>query len=140
MANLPRKPQTGDKTLQSMYNAICNIIDYLPSLEVRGDNRTIKVNSFGSGKTLEVIGRTSGSAPSSGSGTVVSSDPDTILAQVRTWDPVNGSTVNLYPNGKEGASVTGKIYCPELSATSKLNAGDWILAHKLLVLVTGGND
>lgn len=87
---------------------------------------------------LSVIGN--GTTTTSGGGTVVRSDPDTVLAQVRTWDPINGSTVNLYPNGKEGASVTGKIYCPELSATSKLNAGDWILAHKLLVLATGGTD
>lgn len=67
MAVLPRKPQAGDRTLQSMYNAICNIIDYLPSLEVRGDNKTIRANSFGTGKTLEVIGRTSSSAQNSGS-------------------------------------------------------------------------
>jgi len=32
MALLPRKPRQGDKVLQSLYDAVCQIIDFLPSL------------------------------------------------------------------------------------------------------------
>lgn len=74
MANLPRKPQAGDRTLQSMYDAICNIIDYLPSLEIRGDNRTIRINSYGKGKTIEAVQYTT-SIPNSGGGAVEPESP-----------------------------------------------------------------
>lgn len=55
MSIFPRKPKHGDKVLQSIYDAVCQIIDYLPSLQVRGDNRTVRVNSFSYGKTIESI-------------------------------------------------------------------------------------
>ena len=137
---LPSKLNHGENFKTGVVNKINSIIDYLKTQRLVGDNKTIIVNQLTSGVGLSVIttGTTTsmtGSAPAEGGG-----DGGVVLAQVRTWDPINGSTVNLYPNGKEGASVTGKIYCPELAATSKLNAGDWILAHKLLVLATGGND
>ena len=103
MAILPRKPQAGDRTLQSMYDAICNIIDYLPSLEVRGDNKTIRANAFGSGKTLEVIGRTSSATPSSGNAESVQ---EVILARIYSGNSKSGYNVYLYPNGKD-KSYTG---------------------------------
>lgn len=65
MAVFPRKPQAGDRAMQSMYDAICNIIDFLPSLEIRGDNRTIKIDSFASGKTISAVPQTT--AANSGS-------------------------------------------------------------------------
>lgn len=67
MAVLPRKPQAGDRAMQSMYDAICNIIDFLPSLEIRGDNRTIKIDSFASGKTISAVPQTSSANNSDGS-------------------------------------------------------------------------
>lgn len=55
MATFPRKPQAGDKVLQSMYDAICQIIDYLPTLEVRGDNTTTSVNHTSCGTIIKAI-------------------------------------------------------------------------------------
>lgn len=66
MATLPRKPQRGDKVLQSLHDSICAIIDFLPSLEIRGDNKTIKVNSFATGKTIEAIQKSSSPATEGG--------------------------------------------------------------------------
>lgn len=137
MAILPRKPQAGDRTLQSMYDAICNIIDYLPSLEVRGDNKTIRANSFGSGKTLEVIGRTSTSAPSSSAAPT----QEVILARIMSGNSKTGYTVSLYPDGKDQPSTgNGTLFLTELSADSELPVGSWILAHSYLVTETGGTE
>ena len=61
MSNFPRKPQRGDKALQALYDSVCQIIDFLPTLEVRGDSSTIRVNSFRGGKVIEAIRQTSGS-------------------------------------------------------------------------------
>ena len=55
MANLPRKPQRGDKALQSIYNSVCQIIDYLPSLNVVGDNKTTSVNHSMYGTTVHAL-------------------------------------------------------------------------------------
>ena len=61
MSSFPRKPQRGDKALQALYDSVCQIIDFLPSLEVRGDSSTIRVSSFRGGKVIEAIRQTSGS-------------------------------------------------------------------------------
>ena len=55
MPKFPRKPQTGDKVLQALYDSICQIIDYLPSLEVRGDNATTSVNHTEYGTIIKSI-------------------------------------------------------------------------------------
>ena len=66
MSNFPRKPQRGDKALQALYDSVCQIIDFLPTLEVRGDSSTIRVNSFRGGKVIEAIRQTSGGSQSAG--------------------------------------------------------------------------
>lgn len=55
MALRPTKPQKGDKVLQSLYNTVCDIVDYLPSLEVRGDNKTISVSHSTVGTTIKAV-------------------------------------------------------------------------------------
>lgn len=108
MANLlPRKPKAGDRTLQSMYDAICNIIDYLPSLEVRGDNRTIKVNTFGTGKTIEAIKYNSNVAGGS-SGVAVTPDSP-VPAIVKSGTDLTGYTVDIYANGYDQAKTSTAI-------------------------------
>ena len=55
MAQLPKKPQRGDKVLQSIYDSVCDIIDYLPSLNLVGDNKTTSVNHSMYGTTIHAI-------------------------------------------------------------------------------------
>jgi len=137
MAILPRKPQAGDRTLQSIYNAVCSIIDFLPSLEVRGDNKTIKASSFGSGKTLEVIGRSASSAQSGGSGET----SDVVPAMINGGDNKTGYSVSLYANGKDQPSTeSGKLFFLELALDSVIPPGTWVLAHSAQVIKTGGSE
>lgn len=85
---------------------------------------------IGGGGTTSVV---AGSAPSEGDGGVV-------LARVSSFDPVNGISIVLYENGKENESTgTGLLFCPELAYDSQLTTDDWIIAHKSLVTITGGN-
>lgn len=49
MAVFPQKPRSGQKVLQGLYNSVCQIIDYLPSLEVRGDNSSTSVTKTSNG-------------------------------------------------------------------------------------------
>ena len=67
MAIIPTKPQRGENALQGIYNAVCQIIDYLPSLVVRGDNKTISVNESKAGRTIRALssGNNTSSAPTS---------------------------------------------------------------------------
>lgn len=58
MASFPRKPKKGQKALQSIYNSLIQIIDYLPSLQVKGDNKTISVNHSNGGTTIHAINQT----------------------------------------------------------------------------------
>ena len=52
MAVFPQKPRTGQKVLQGLYNSVCQIIDYLPSLEVRGDNSSTAVTKTSNGTII----------------------------------------------------------------------------------------
>lgn len=45
MPRLPKKPQVGQKALQSIYNTVCDIVDYLPAVTVRGDGNTTAVDN-----------------------------------------------------------------------------------------------
>ena len=55
MANLPKKPQKGQPSIQAIYDSVCEIIDYLPSLTVTGDNKTTSVNHSMYGTTIHAI-------------------------------------------------------------------------------------
>lgn len=55
MSIFPRKPMQGDNAIESVVHSVNQIIDFLPSLEIRGDDKTVRINSFGTGKTIEVI-------------------------------------------------------------------------------------
>lgn len=55
MSSFPRKPQKGQKALQSIYNSLIQVIDYLPSLRIKGDNKTISVNHSNGGTTIHAI-------------------------------------------------------------------------------------
>ena len=55
MANFPKKPMKGEKALQSIYNSLIEVIDYLPSLTVVGDNKTTSVNHSNYGTTIHAL-------------------------------------------------------------------------------------
>ena len=112
MSIFPRKPKHGDKVLQSINDAVCQIIDYLPSLQVRGDDKTIRVNSFSYGKTIESISKntSTASAPTSG-GTIVIDEGAAIPARMtnnitQSWQiPYE---ITIYPNGYGDSDTSTK--------------------------------
>lgn len=50
-----RKPKKGDNILQSLFNAVNDIIDVLPSLEIRGDGKTTRTINSSFGTTIHSI-------------------------------------------------------------------------------------
>ena len=54
MAKLPKKPRAGQKTIAALYRSINEIIDYLPSLTVKGDGRSISVSNTNQGSIISV--------------------------------------------------------------------------------------
>ena len=51
----PSKPAKGDRVLQSIYNSLIEVIDYLPTLSVVGDNKTTYVNHSAFGTTIHAV-------------------------------------------------------------------------------------
>lgn len=136
---IPSKLQHGQPFKESTIRKINEILDYLRSQRIVGDNKTIKVNQFVSGVGISAI--TTGTTTSmTGSAPTGEGDGGVVLARVSAFDPINGISIVLYENGKENESTgTGLLFCPELAYDSQLTTDDWIIAHKSLVTITGGN-
>lgn len=144
MALLPRKPRQGDKVLQSLYDTVCQIIDYLPSLQIRGDDKTIRVNSFSTGKTIEAILKTSSAPGGAVSGGPVYIDegaavPATIQSQPNAWGlPYN---VTLYPDGYGGSSAGAEYALPTAISFSDIPPnGSKIIVFKSYVNTLAGDE
>lgn len=135
MSLFPRKPRQGDKVLQSLYDTVCQIIDFLPSLQVRGDQKTIRVNSFGTGKTIEAIKTSSSPAPTAAgeSGPVYIEEGAAVPAVVDDylnsgWDlPYS---IRLYPNGFGAQTTKQTAYAlpTSVSYSSPIPHGEKIIA------------
>lgn len=52
MARKPQKPQKGQPAIKELYNSVCDIIDYLPSLEVVGDQKSTYVTKSSAGTVI----------------------------------------------------------------------------------------
>ena len=130
MAIFPRKPVAGEKVLQSMYNAICQIIDFLPSLEVRGDNKTIKINSFAGGKTISAV-----ATPAASPGGTAQEDNSPKLAKIISAQDasIGMYTVQLVtPTGDplldaDGDEIQGRCIIPGLAPGSAVPTGTYVM-------------
>lgn len=141
MALVPKKPQRGENALQGIYNAVCQIIDYLPSLVVRGDNKTIAVNESNSGRTIRALN--SGNNTSSSPDSTIKPEQDVFYAKITgSLDHGLGYYVAIYENGldKTPTQSNYRLYIPELALFSTLPLGTIIIAHKTLLSTTGGNE
>lgn len=134
----PRKPQRGDKVLQSLYDSVCQIIDFLPSLQIVGDNKTLKVDSFGSGKTISVI------KPANSAISPISKDEkpeqQVFLGIVITSQDTTNVSVKLSEDG--GMTFNGpvvKINFTALSLASTIKEGTILIVYKGLANVVGGS-
>lgn len=140
MAIIPTKPQRGENALQGIYNAVCQIIDYLPSLVVRGDNKTISVNESKAGRTIRAI-PTGNSTTSTPGGK--EKEQDVFYAKITgAYNGGMGYYVSIYENGLDHTPTVSsyKLYVPELAVYSTIPNGTIIIVHKTLLQTTGGND
>lgn len=68
MSKFPSRPSRGDKVLQSIYDSLNEVIDYIPSLQIKGDNKTTSVSHSSTGTTIHA-NVTPPAAPQSKEGT-----------------------------------------------------------------------
>lgn len=68
----PQMPKAGDNTLNGIYRTVKQIVDYIPSLEVTGDNLTTTVDVHSSGRIVRA-------KPQKGNGTSASATGSTYI-------------------------------------------------------------
>ena len=105
---IPSKLQRGQPFKESTIRKINDIIDYLKTQRLVGDNKTIKVNQFTSGIGISAI--TTGTTTSmTGSAPASEGDGGVCLARVSSFDPVTGISIVLYENGKENEPTRNRV-------------------------------
>lgn len=52
MARIPQKPQKGQPAIKELYKSVCDIIDYLPTLVVNGDQKSTYVTKSSAGTVI----------------------------------------------------------------------------------------
>ena len=126
MAKRPTKPQKGDRVLQSIYNTVCDIVDYIPSLEVTGDNKTTSVSHTAGGTTIHAIQQ--GSYIQGGKGKEYTAGSALYLSGNQFNVDVDGITVQIVNNklsavGGGGGTIVveDKFGVPNLSALNYNN-------------------
>ena len=131
----PKKPQRGEKVLQSLYDSVCQIIDFLPSLQVVGDNKTVKVDSFGSGKTITAIKPANSTTSSSGT-----SQQQVFLGIITNGSNISNVTARLSTdNGNTFLGQQVKLNLTGISLASEIKVGTVIIVYKGLANIVGGS-
>lgn len=131
----PRKPQRGDKVLQSLYDSVCQIIDYLPSLQIVGDNKTVKIDSFGAGKTISAIKPANSSITGGGV-----TEKQVFLGIVLNAPDISNVQVQLSEdNGLTFSGQKVKVNFTGISLISKIKVGTILVVYKGFSTVIGGS-
>ena len=76
-----------------------------------------------------------------GAGSGGGDDDKVVMCQVARGSLGAGYEVNVYSEGKDSeATGSGILYLAELALNSTLPAGSWIIGHRAMLKVTGGNE
>lgn len=141
MSVRPQKPQKGISSIKALYKTICQIIDYLPSLELQGDGKNTYITKSRFGSTIH-IRDTSKKVQNVESGNTIINEG--ILAKITNINQGNGMrqmTATLYPDGKDGpAGDIVTVINLNYGITSTLELNDWIIVYPSKLKYAGGND
>lgn len=118
-----KRPQKGQKVLQSLYDSVVSIIDYLPTLTVRGDNYSTYVEHASNGTVVHAKQSTSpdqagGKTYYAGSGLTLSGNTfhnavtSGRFIEVTSAYAINctlsaGNNIEITPNGVINCTLTG---------------------------------
>lgn len=158
--NIPKKPLRGQKALQSIYNSVCQIIDYLPSLTVTGDNKTTYVNHSTGGQVIHAVqkdtvipGGKKEYEAGSGltlSGNVFNNDVTSgRFIEVTSAYAINctlsgGNNIEITPNGVINCTLTGggggggnTYYADNFTLSTTSPTGNTFCLYDVYPLITG---
>lgn len=115
MPSLPNKLQSGDLWKQSSINAINQIIDYLKSQKIVGDNSTVSISQGVNGITISAKPQTSAKPNGKGGGetTVIMGQGTAVPA--RMYDNIVNPwsfpyAIQIFPSGYGDTSTSVKAY------------------------------
>lgn len=136
----PQKPKKGLPSITSLYRSICEIIDYLPTLEIIGDNKKTWIQKTGFGSIIHVKDSATITNETSSS-TIVN---EGTIAKVETLHLNNGMLTikaTLYPQGKNGkAGKSISVISLNYGVYETIKPDDWIIVYPGKVNVVGGNE
>ena len=154
-----KRPQKGQKVLQSIYDSVISIIDYLPTLTVRGDNYSTYVEHASNGTIIHSKQSTSpdqagGKTYYAGSGITLSGN--TInnavtsgqFIEITSSYQINctltgGNGIEITPNGVINCTVTpggggGSYYADNFTLSTTSESGNTFCMYDVYPLITGG--
>ena len=125
MARKPQKPQKGQPAIRELYNTVCDIIDYLPSLEVTGDQKSTYVTKSAAGTVIHATQNDNFSVKSNkyyaGNGLrLVSGNVFESALSGGTDIQIVNNVINYTGSGGGGGGGDGHTYTGELN---KYNSG-----------------
>lgn len=143
MASIPSKLTQGQQWKESTIRAINQIIDYLKSQRIVGDNQTVSVNHTVNGITISAKPQAPAKPPVKSGGTVpvVGS---AVLCKTYSQD-FGGNYLTyqglVYAKGiNNGSDGTYEIIIPQMYWGAKIPHNTYILAHPYETFITGGSE
>ena len=123
---LPEKLKAGDDFKGGVFEKINALIDYCKSSEIRGDNRTVRINRTPSGITISALSQHRQAASGGGSSEYTGYFKLVLEEQAVSDEP--GANVDYYVNIVDGATydaekdpVSGKSVCKVNNVTYQLD-------------------
>ncbi len=125
--NLPEKLKNGDDFKRGVFEKINALIDYCKSSEIRGDNRTVRINRTPSGITISVL-QQNRLAASGGGSTAEYTGYFKLVLESQPVSDEPGANVDYYVNIVDGSTydaeqnpVSGKSVCKVNNVTYQLD-------------------
>lgn len=148
MPTIPNKLQSGENWKKASINAINQIIDYLKSQRIVGDNKTVSISHGVNGVTItakpQVASKPQGGETKTVNSTVTIDEGAAVPAILGNTASsfLQQYTVTLYPNGFGGSETQTAYYVlpTALSFSIEPPYGAKIIVFKAYVDSLGGDD
>ena len=113
-----KRPQAGEKALQSIHDSLISVIDYLPTLEVRGDNKSTYVEHSNAGTIVHV--KQNANPDQAGGKTYYAGKGLTLSGNVFNNAHTSGRFIEITSGNQINCTLTGGDYI-EITPAGQIN-------------------